>query len=91
MSCGVGQTQLVLLWLWCRLGAAALIQSLAWELPYATDAALKSQKEEKERRRRRRGGEARLVTAFLACWHPSFPSHLPSHGATDPLGCLTHG
>ena len=30
-----------LLWLWCRLAAAAQIQPLAWELPYATGAALK--------------------------------------------------
>ena len=35
----------MLLWLWCRLAAAAaLIQSLAWELPYAADMALKSKK-----------------------------------------------
>ena len=27
--------------LWCRLAVAALIQPLAWELPYATGAALK--------------------------------------------------
>ena len=27
---------LALLWLWCRLAAAALIQPLAWELPYAS-------------------------------------------------------
>ena len=31
-----------LLWLWHRLAAAAVIQFLAWELPYATGAALKS-------------------------------------------------
>ena len=31
----------VLLWLWRRLAAAALIPSLAWELPYAADVALK--------------------------------------------------
>ena len=38
MSCGVGHrrgSDLALLWLWCRLAAAALIQSLAWELPCA--------------------------------------------------------
>ena len=28
-----------LLWLWCRLTAAAPIQPLAWELPYDTGAA----------------------------------------------------
>ena len=31
----------VLLWLWCRPAAAAPIQPLAWELPYAAHAALK--------------------------------------------------
>ena len=31
----------MLLGLWCRLAAAALICHLAWELPYATGAALK--------------------------------------------------
>ena len=34
----------VLLWLWCRPAAVALIQSLAWEIPYATDVALKKKK-----------------------------------------------
>ena len=34
----------VLLWLWCRLVATALIQCLAWEPPEATGAALKRQK-----------------------------------------------
>ena len=37
---------LVLLWLWHRLAAVALIQPLAWELPYAVGAALKRQEEE---------------------------------------------
>ena len=38
MSCGVGHrcgSDLALLWLWCRPAPAALIQPLAWELPYA--------------------------------------------------------
>ena len=34
----------VWLWLWHRLAAAAPDQSLAYELPYATGVALKSQK-----------------------------------------------
>ena len=44
MSCCVGCRcgwDPALLWLWCRLAAAALIQPLAWELPYAMSAALK--------------------------------------------------
>ena len=47
MSCGVGHrrdSDPTLLWLWCRLAAAAPVQPLAWELPYATGAALKSRK-----------------------------------------------
>ena len=33
---------LLLLWLWCRLAASALIGPLAWEYPYASCMALKS-------------------------------------------------
>ena len=42
MSCGVGRRlglDLVLLWLWHRLAAAAPIGPLAWEPPYASGAA----------------------------------------------------
>ena len=45
MSCGVGSRCILepmLLWLWCRLAAAALIQPLVWELPYAVGVALKN-------------------------------------------------
>ena len=47
MNCGAGHihgSDATLLWLWCRLVAAALIQSLAWKTPYAAEAALKKQK-----------------------------------------------
>ena len=56
MSCGLGRrhsSDPTLLWLWHRPAAAALIQPLAWELPYTTDAAdaaLKSQKQKKKDR-----------------------------------------
>ena len=44
----LGPTQrvkdLALLWLWRRPAAIAPIQPLAWEPPYAADAALKIQK-----------------------------------------------
>ena len=39
---------LTLLWLWHRLAAAALIQPLAWELPYAIGAALRKKKKKKD-------------------------------------------
>ena len=47
MSCGVGRrhgSDPTLLWLWCRLLATALIQTLDWEPPYAASVALKRQK-----------------------------------------------
>ena len=47
MSCGINRrrgSDTVLLWLWCRLAATALIQSLAWEPPYAVGAAQKKTK-----------------------------------------------
>ena len=47
MSCGVGcrrGSDPMLLWLVAWLAAVAPLQSLAWELPYATDADLKSKK-----------------------------------------------
>ena len=52
MSCGIGRrggSDARWLWLWCSLAAAALIQPLAWEFPYAVGGALKRKKEKKER------------------------------------------
>ena len=52
MSCGVGQrcgSDHMLLWLWHRLVAIALIQPLAWELAYALGAALKRNKKGKRK------------------------------------------
>jgi len=47
MSCGVGcknGLDPVLLWLWCRPAATALIRILAWEPPHAAGVALERQK-----------------------------------------------
>ena len=47
MCCGVGHrrgSDSVLPWLWCRPAAAALIQPMTQELPYAEGAALKKKK-----------------------------------------------
>ena len=41
----------MLLWLWCRPAAAALIQPLAWKRPHAMGVALKRQKKKIERER----------------------------------------
>ena len=45
VSCGVDSrcgSDPLLLWLWCRLTAVAPTRPLAWELPHAVGAALKS-------------------------------------------------
>ena len=62
MSCGVGLRgglDPVWLWLWHRLAAAALIQLLAWELPYAEYVALKKKEKKKERGRKKERKEGR--------------------------------
>ena len=56
LSCGVGcrhGSDPALLWLWCRLVATAVIRPLAWEPPYAMDAALKGQKTKKKKKKRK--------------------------------------
>ena len=45
---GIG-LDLALLWLWRRLAVLALIQPLAWEVPYAAGVALKSKKKKKKK------------------------------------------
>ena len=53
MSCGVVRkrgSDPVLLWLWCRLAATALIRPLAWELPYAVGGAQEMAKRQKKGR-----------------------------------------
>ena len=55
MSHGVGRRHCLdpaLLWLWCRLAALAPIRPLAWELPYATGAALEKDKEKKQTKKK---------------------------------------
>ena len=54
MNCGVGcrrGSYPVLLWLWRRPAATALIRPLAWEPPYATGAALEMAKRQKKKKR----------------------------------------
>ena len=57
MSCGVGGrrgSDLVLLWLWCRLATVALIRPLAWEPPYALGMVLKGQKTKKTEKEKKK-------------------------------------
>ena len=57
MSCGVGHrhgSHLALLWLWYRLAETALIQPLAWELPYSLIVGLKRPKKKIKKRKKHR-------------------------------------
>ena len=84
MSCGVGRRcglDLVLLWLWCRLAAATQIRLLAWELPYAMGAGLKSKEKKKERKkesakRKEYVGQWTSITASSAFIHVLWTSSL---------------
>ena len=55
MSCGVGRRRgwdPALLWLWCKLVAIAPIRALAWEPPYAAEAALEKRQKTKKKKKR---------------------------------------
>ena len=83
MSCGVScryglDPAWLWLWLWYRLAAVALIGSLAWELPYATDLALKSKKKTKKDRQRKhdaKGPISRPPREQMLPWSPRRPCH----------------
>ena len=54
MSCGAGHrcgSDPTLLWPWCKPAAAAPIQPLAWELPYAMGLALKRQNKQTKKQK----------------------------------------
>ena len=68
MSCGAGHrcgSDLVLLWLWHRLAATALIRPLAWETPYATDVALKRQITEKTEKKKKKKNLVKFQSPVL--------------------------
>ena len=63
----------VLLWLWCRPAAAALIPSLAWEfLHAAAGSALKSKK--KKRRRLPHTNSAQILVYSMYLTHTKHPN-----------------
>ena len=84
MSCGVGHRHsldLVLMRLCCRPKATALIQPLAWELPYTVGMTLKRQKTKTDRQKKKKTKKKQTdkktqnkklryllcITATLAC------------------------
>ena len=91
----------VLLWLWCRLAAAALFKPLARELPYAAGAALtrqkrKKKKQNKKTRKSTRGGWLKTtgsvvsVLGLLQSYPPLMTTSLAAAAAAAAaeVGCL---
>ena len=88
VSCGVDHrhgSDLTLLWLWCRLAAAAPIRPLAWELPCAGGVALKRQKQTNKQKTREREKERErfstdllhdVITLFCV-WHAPWHVEVP--------------
>ena len=67
--CGVGHrcnSDPMLLWLWYRPAATAVIRPLAWEPPYAVAAALKRQKTKK---RKTKGKRMYVYVCVCVCVH----------------------
>ena len=59
----------MLLWLWRRLAATALIRPLAWELPYATGMALKSKTKFKKNKNLGNKKKSAIVLIFIKNTH----------------------
>ena len=57
-----------LLWLWRRQVAAALIQPVAWELPYAAGAALKCKQRNKTKQKRIHNWILTEIKIYLPLW-----------------------
>ena len=60
----------LVLCLWRRLEAKAPIQPLAWELPYAADAALKRQKNKKQKTNKQKKPALKKeeILPFVTSW-----------------------
>ena len=85
MSCGVGHRHgldLALLWLQYRPSAAAPIPPLAWELPYAAGAALKSKPKTKTKKTPEGGIGPQVGFGSLEC--EVLTASVPSAGKAVP-------
>ena len=71
MSFGVGRrcgSDPLLLWLWHRPVATALIRPLAWEAPYAAGAALKRPKKKKKKKNQKSNLNYCISYALTYVW-----------------------
>ena len=75
----------VLLWLWHRLAPADPNRPPVWELPYATCAALKSQK--KKKRKRKKVDLKCINTKGCRCNYFYYSNHFSIYTCTKSLHC----
>ena len=71
------ETDLALLWLWCRPVITAPIRPLAWEPPYAPSVALKSKLKKKKK-----GEKEALRPNYCGCLGSN-----PAHVCVAPFFC----
>ena len=67
MSCGISCRRVSgpeLLWLWHMPAAVAMIQPLAWELPYAVGVALKRQNKQTNKNKKQKTLHLSTHTSF---------------------------
>ena len=53
-----------MLWPWHRLAAAALIQPLSWELPYAVGVAIKRKKIKKKKKGKKKRKSIKIFSSL---------------------------
>ena len=71
MSCGVGRrrgSDPALLWLWCKLAATAPIRPLAWEPPYAVEAAQEKTKRQKDKKKKKSMKSLQILDNITFCF-----------------------
>ena len=84
-----GVKELALLWLWCRVAAAAPNQPLPWELSYTVGAALKRQKKKRRRRQKTALWEFYTMTqVLLLSWIPEPWPRSPGKILLFPMGLV---
>ena len=80
MSCGIGcrhGLDPAWLWLWHRPAVTALIRSLAWELAYATGAALKNKTKQKKTKTQKKQASVQYEGNIHDKWtENSFLTHI---------------
>ena len=77
MSCGVGfrrGSDSALLWLWCRPVATAPIGPLAWESPFAMEAAQEIAKRQKKKTKQKNSRLEQTLWPIITSWFICFAS-----------------